>query len=99
MRQSCSSLNWIEAMQGKIGIEEHFALPETAVNPRGTYAAVTWNEIRDRLIDMHGERLMQMDRHGIEMMVVSLNAPAVQAIPDSARAIDVARRANDHLAE
>jgi 2,3-dihydroxybenzoate decarboxylase len=86
-------------MQGKIGIEEHFALPETAVNPRGTYADVTWNEIRGRLIEIHGERLAQMDRHGIEMMVVSLNAPAVQAIPDPAQAIDVARRANDHLAE
>ena len=27
-----------------------------------------------------------MDEHGIEMMLLSLNAPAVQAIPDTARA-------------
>ena len=26
-------------MKGKIGLEEHFAMPDTAVNPRGTYAA------------------------------------------------------------
>jgi 2,3-dihydroxybenzoate decarboxylase len=32
-------------------------------------------------------------------MVESLNAPAVQAIPDVSRAIQVARRANDFLAE
>jgi gamma-resorcylate decarboxylase len=40
-----------------------------------------------------------MDKHGIEMMLLSLNAPAVQAIPDPKQAGDVARRANDYLAE
>jgi 2,3-dihydroxybenzoate decarboxylase len=40
-----------------------------------------------------------MDRHGIETMILSLNAPAVQAIPDPKRAAEVARRANDFLAE
>ncbi len=40
-----------------------------------------------------------MDRHGIEMTLLSLNAPGVQAIPDTAEAIDVARIANDELAE
>ena len=40
-----------------------------------------------------------MDEHGIETMLLSLNAPAVQAIPDPAQANDIARRANDYLAE
>ena len=40
-----------------------------------------------------------MDEHGIEMMILSLNAPAVQAIHDIAKANDIARRANDFLAE
>ncbi len=40
-----------------------------------------------------------MDQHGIETMVLSLNAPAVQAIPEPDRAADIARRANDFLAE
>jgi 2,3-dihydroxybenzoate decarboxylase len=39
-----------------------------------------------------------MDAHGIEMMLLSLNAPAVQAIPDPAQADEIARRANDFLA-
>jgi 2,3-dihydroxybenzoate decarboxylase len=85
-------------MQGKIVLEEHIAIPETALNPRGTYAESTWSELRGRLIDVHDERLRQMDRHGIEMMVISLNAPAVQAIPDPVEAAELARRANDHLA-
>jgi 2,3-dihydroxybenzoate decarboxylase len=33
------------------------------------------------------------------MMLLSLNAPAVQAIPDVKRAAEVARKANDYLAE
>ena len=40
-----------------------------------------------------------MDKHGIEMMILSLNAPAVQAVPDPRKATDLARRANDSLAE
>jgi 2,3-dihydroxybenzoate decarboxylase len=39
-----------------------------------------------------------MDQHGIEMMILSLNAPAVQAIYDVKLAIAVARQANDALA-
>jgi 2,3-dihydroxybenzoate decarboxylase len=39
-----------------------------------------------------------MDRHGVEMMILSLNAPAVQAIHDIDRAVAVAREANDALA-
>ena len=40
-----------------------------------------------------------MDAHGMEMMLLSLNAPTVQAMPDPKKAGDVARRANDYLAE
>jgi hypothetical protein len=40
-----------------------------------------------------------MDKAGIEIAIVSLNAPAIQQIPDPARAIEVANRANNSLAE
>ncbi len=56
-------------------------------------------EVEERDADIHGRRLALMDEHGIEMMILSLNAPAVQAIPDKARAAEVARKANDYLAE
>ena len=48
---------------------------------------------------MQDRRLREMDAHGIEMMLPSLNAPTVQAIPDRKHAIEIARRANDFLAE
>jgi 2,3-dihydroxybenzoate decarboxylase len=36
-----------------------------------------WPELKDRLLDIQDKRLAEMDKHGIEMMILSLNAPAV----------------------
>ncbi|MGA8818161.1 MAG: amidohydrolase family protein [Xanthobacteraceae bacterium] len=85
-------------MQGKIALEEHFAIPETAADSLGYFPEPVQAEVAERNADIHGRRLSLMDRHGIEMMLLSLNAPAVQAIPDKAKAADVARKANDFLA-
>jgi len=86
-------------MHRKIGLEEHFAIPETLSDSRGYLPDETWSELRARVLDIHERRLREMDQHGIEMMILSLNAPAIQAIPDAARADEVARKANDYLAE
>ncbi len=86
-------------MQGKIGLEEHFAIAETLDDSRGFFPDRIWAELKERLLDLHGRRLTLMDEYGIQMMVLSLNAPVVQAIPDPQRADDVARKANDYLAE
>jgi gamma-resorcylate decarboxylase len=86
-------------MQGKIGLEEHFAIPDTLQDSKGFLPDALWPELSQRLLDMSDKRLGYMDEHGVEMMIVSLNAPAVQAIPDAKRANDVSRRANDALAE
>ena len=85
-------------MWGKIGLEEHFAIPETLDNSRGFFPERIWGELKARLLDLHDERLRLMDEYGIEMMLLSLNAPVIQAIPDPVRANDVARKANDYLA-
>lgn len=86
-------------MQGKIALEEHFAIPETLQDSAGFLADSSWEELKHRLLDIQDTRLRQMDAHGIETMILSLNAPAVQAITDRRKAIDIARRANDVLAE
>ena len=86
-------------MQGKIALEEHFAIAETLGDSRGYLPEETWTELRERALDFHDRRLREMDSHGIELMILSLNAPAIQAIADPARAVEVARKANDHLAE
>jgi 2,3-dihydroxybenzoate decarboxylase len=86
-------------MHSKIALEEHFAIPGTLQDSAGFVPGPYWKELQSRLLDIQGKRLKLMDSHGIEMMILSLNAPAVQAITDRSRAIDVARRANDKLAE
>ncbi|QOZ29705.1 amidohydrolase family protein [Bradyrhizobium sp. CCBAU 51753] len=86
-------------MQGKIALEEHFAIEETVRDSAGFSPADDWVELKARLLDIQERRLAEMDAHGIEMMLLSLNAPAVQAIPDRNRALELSRRANDFLAE
>ncbi len=86
-------------MQGKIALEEHFAIEDTLLDSRGYFPDRVWEEVKSRVLDLHERRLREMDQNGIEMMLLSLNAPAVQAIPDTARATALARKANDYLAE
>lgn len=86
-------------MLGKIALEEHFAIPETLEDSAGFVPHEYWVELSARLLDIQDRRVREMDAHGIETMILSLNAPAVQAIGDSRRAIEIARRANDFLAE
>jgi len=85
-------------MKGKIALEEHFAIPETLQDSAGFVPADYWKELSTRILDIHERRLREMDAHGIEMMLLSLNAPAIQAIPDVGKAVELAQRANDYLA-
>ena len=86
-------------MIAKIGLEEHFAIEETLQDSAGFLAPSVWGELSSRLIDIHERRLREMDQHGMQMMILSLNAPAIQAICDPLAANEMAIRANDFLAE
>jgi 2,3-dihydroxybenzoate decarboxylase len=86
-------------MHGKIGLEEHFAIPETLQDSAGFLPDVVWKELSKRLMDIQDYRLREMDANGMEMMILSLNAPAVQAIASPQKANEIAMRANDFLAE
>lgn len=86
-------------MRGKIALEEHFAIQDTLQDSAGFLPDAVWEELSARLLDIHGKRLQQMDEHGIEMMLLSLNAPAIQAIPDPKKANELSKKANDFLAE
>ena len=57
------------------------------------------DDLHRRLLDLDDLRLAEMDRHGIALAILSLNAPGVQAIPDRDAAVATARRANDRLAD
>ena len=84
-------------MQGKIALEDHFATAATLADSQ-VFGKDVWDELGPRLTDFQDRRLRFMDASGVELMILSLNAPAVQAIHDVQRAISVAREANDILA-
>ena len=86
-------------MVAKIALEEHFALQETLEDSRAYAPPAYWEELRGRLLDIQDRRLRLMDEHDIAITILSLNAPAVQAVADPRQAIELARRANDFLAE
>jgi gamma-resorcylate decarboxylase len=85
-------------MQGKIAVEEHFAIPDTTDRSQ-RYQTDYWKGLQPRLLDLHDRRLGEMDRTGIELEVISLNSNGVQSVLDAAKAAELARKANDALAE
>ena len=86
-------------MKDKIGLEEHFAIDATVMDSHGFLAEKVWPELKSRLLDVQEKRIRFMDQFGVEMMILSLNAPAIQAIPNTDLAIETAQRSNDFLAE
>jgi 2,3-dihydroxybenzoate decarboxylase len=86
-------------MKNKIALEEHFAIQETTEDSHEYIYPDKWEGIKRNIQGVGEQRLRQMDNAGIEMAIVSLNAPAIQCIHDPVRAVEVARRANDALAE
>lgn len=85
-------------MNNKIGLEEHFALEGTLGDSRNFVGADIWTDLCARLLDVQDIRLREMDANGIELMILSLNCPAIQAITDTPMAVETAQRTNDFLA-
>ena len=94
--------------EGKIALEEHFYLPSfetygadgSALDGAGkahNYDPKYFASVQQRLGDVK-LWLEDMDRGGIERMVLSLTQPGIQGIPDRAIAVDTAKRMNDDLA-
>jgi acetolactate synthase I/II/III large subunit len=84
-----------------IALEEAFSIPGLAepmpgLSSRATPYAEQWLR---KLPDFTEYRLPDMDATGIDIQVLSLTVPGLQADLDAATARDNARRANDYLVE
>jgi gamma-resorcylate decarboxylase len=87
-------------MTGKIAVEEHFVSTDgTPYLPALGVTTKVQKRIEDGLRDVERYRLPEMDRHGIDIQVVSLTADGVQSEPNREKAVKIAKLANDELAE
>jgi len=87
-------------MFGKIAVEEHFVSEAAkAYLPALGVSDEVQAHIDNGLTDVETIRLPEMDQNGIAMQILSLTADGVQREPDAAKAVDIAKRANDEMAE
>jgi predicted TIM-barrel fold metal-dependent hydrolase len=94
--------------EGKIALEEHFYLPSYEAYGADGAALDGGHKAHTYLPDFFASvqkgmsqvnlRLEDMDRYGIESMVLSLTQPGIHGILDRKMAIDTAKRMNDELA-
>jgi 2,3-dihydroxybenzoate decarboxylase len=85
-------------MNGKIALEEHFAIPGYNMRPHFLSLEV-WQNVERRLADFRELRLERMDATGIGLAIISLTSPGVQGQRDVKEAVNGARTANNVLAQ
>src|SRR5712672_2036104 len=83
------------AQRKVIAIEEHFWTPALR-DASGVTAVINHPEIMRRLDDFGTLRIHEMDEAGIDMQVLSENAPAAQGLEPEA-AVRLAKLSNDVL--
>jgi 2,3-dihydroxybenzoate decarboxylase len=84
-----------------IGLEEHFVTGELAHYSDSTRSLAQpdiWRKASRQLADLAQERLADMDNAGVDVAVLSLTAPGIQAEPDPQVAVARAAEVNDFLA-
>jgi len=85
-------------MDGKIALEEHFAIPRYCGRPHFLSVEV-FQDVARRLVDFTELRLELMDKTNIGYAIISLTSPGVQGDHDAKEAVEGARISNDVLAE
>ena len=92
-------------MMRTITLEEHYASPALLDGPGRKLREMArmagrfgYGNLIEDLTDLGDKRIAEMDAAGIDMQVLSLTDPSVQQL-DAPAAIELAREANDYLAE
>jgi 2,3-dihydroxybenzoate decarboxylase len=85
-------------MDGKIALEEHFAIPRYCGRPHFLSLEV-FQDVARRLLDFTELRLELMDKTNIGYAIISLTSPGVQGDQVVKEAVEGARVSNDVLAE
>lgn len=81
-----------------ICLEEHVSTPPLVNAWTARSLRFGGGPLRDKLADLSELRLADMDDAGVDVQVLSLSAPGLEALP-AAEAVALARDANDRIAE
>ena len=85
-------------MHDKIAVEEHYDLPPVDAAGDNAFQQSYLSDVRNRLHNRDA-RLREMDAFGIGYSIMSLTEPGIQGIVKASDAIELAKRANDHVHE
>ena len=86
-------------MQGKIALEEHIESPAVEMSTgQEPFDAAYFKDVQHRLTE-YELRIKDMDATGIDRTIISLTQPGIEGIFETKKAIDAARKTNDHLAD
>lgn len=86
-------------MNGKIALEEHWESPDFhATGSHNFVDAEYFAEVQKRLQECD-KRIEDMDRNGIQTSILSLTQPGIEGITDPKKAIEMARKMNEFVAE
>jgi len=89
-------------LQTEIACARYFTTKELAAYAAGTSSIAqpsVWAEAMRLLLDVTTGRLSAMGEAGLDVQVLSLNAPGIQAEKDASAAVSRAKAVNDLLAE
>jgi 2,3-dihydroxybenzoate decarboxylase len=87
-----------DPMQDKIALEEHYESADFPATGSHEFTKPDYfSEVQRRLREVD-ERVSDMDSNGIGVSILSLTQPGIEGITDARKAVDTARRMNDHAA-
>lgn len=86
-------------MRGKIILEEHVSMPNESLIPYLGMVSRNGKDLYDALIEIHGQRLSEMNANGVEFAIISDNPGGAQGIRDSRAAAEYAVKSNNYIAE
>ena len=87
-------------MKGKIILEEHVCMPEQD-NQIARFDTISHSgsDLFRALVDLHDNRLKEMDANGVEFAIISQNPSGPQGIHDASEAEKFATKSNEYVAE
>lgn len=74
-------------------------MPEDDAVPKLKFACLDSEELAAALLDLHGDRLNEMNANGVEYAIISQNPPGPQGIRDAKQAEAYAVRSNDYVSK